>query len=319
MRTLYLLALAAVAAVSAPAQTPATHQIIAAGNLIQHGHYTDAIDSLTPLAQDNSLAPKERGRAQMLLGLANRNLWRMAEAETLYGQALGTFMREGKTTEDFANALDCMAALELARGDWKSAERKLQKAVQIDKALGAHASLAEAYLHLAVASLRRKKLKDAAGFLDAAHIEIPLAGQHAAELRADVDGLQGWLASLQHDYVKAAAAYELALEDCLTSYGDQHPLTAWIYILAGRSAFDAGSAQAGLVQMRTGLRILRDTVGSENAEYASGELAYSVALQKNGRQAEAGEIRADAMRVLTTRSHSSCANCTVSVWSLRNP
>ncbi len=317
MRSFCMIALAASVTVLALAQRPATQRLVAAGNLIQHGRYTDAIDSLLPLARDASLEPRERGRAQMLLGLANRDLWRMTDAENFYGEALDTFIRGHEKAEDYANVLDCMATLELAKGDWHTAEKRLKEAAEIDRRRGAHAGLAEIDLHLAAVALQRKRFKDAQKYLDAAHAEIPLAAPHQSELMADADGLHGWIASLRGEVEEAAAAYRVALEDCKKTYGERHPLTAWVYLLAGRSAFNAGGVELGLAQMRTGLQILGDALGTENAEYATGELAYAAILKKSGKQAEGDAIHAEAVGLLASTVRS-CANCTVSVWSLRN-
>jgi hypothetical protein len=318
MRSLYLLVIAVTSCVSVFGQGAIADRVIAAGALIGQGHYQEAIASLASMEQSSSLGDRERGRVETLLGLAHKDMGHTQDAEQFYEKALVTLARESRESIDYARALSCLGSLKLETGDSKLGERMLHQAAQIEDQLHDHTGLATVNLHLVGAAIGRKHWKEAQRYLADARTQTLLAGPHAKDLSVDVDGTTGWLASVTGHTSEAASAYQDALDLCKTLYGPRHPLTGWTYLLAGRSSAAKGDVQEGLANMRAGLIILREAIGTQNAEYLHGELAYAKVLEQAGKHPEAEQLHAEASRSLEGLSQRECVNCTVSVWSLQN-
>jgi tetratricopeptide (TPR) repeat protein len=319
MRNHLLLAIAATSCVSVFGQDTIGDRIGSANALIEQGHYSEAIARLTTIEQLDSAADLERGRVETLEGLAYSDLGELRRAEQLYEKALTTLGRNNRESVDYASALSLLARLRINAGDTESGVRLLRKAAQIDSRLQDHADLATVYLHLVAGAIGQKHWKAAGKYLDAAKTQVLLAGPNTEPLSAAVDGTAGWLDSVTGHNVEAAAAFKQALDIYKTLYGTRHQLTGWAYLLFGRSSAAKGDVTTALADMRTGMAILKSTIGTRNVLYLEGELGYAKVLEQAGMHREAEKVYAEASESLASLYHPECLNCTVSVWSLRNP
>jgi tetratricopeptide (TPR) repeat protein len=317
MRGLFLLVIAVTSCVSVFGENAIADRTNAADALIEQGHYAEAIVSLKTIEQSRLLSDRERGRAETLLGLAYKDTGHMLEAEQSYEKALTVLARASRKSLDYALALSCLGSLEVDAGDFKTGEHILHQAARIEGQFQDHAGLAVIDLHLVGAAIGRKHWKDAQKHLKAAKTYASLAGPDAKALSADIDGTAGWLASVTGRTSEAVSAYMDALEACKRFYGAQHPLTGWAYLIAGKSSAANGDVSTGLTNMRAGLAVLKNTTGTQNAEYLTGELAYAKVLDQAGMHPEADQVHAEASRSLANLYRPECMNCTVSVWSLR--
>ncbi|MGO9435859.1 MAG: tetratricopeptide repeat protein [Terracidiphilus sp.] len=318
MRSLLLFVTAVTSGVSVFGQTAIPDRMNAAGALIQQGHYAEAIATLKTIDQSSPLSDHERGRAETLLGLAYKDTGHMLEAEQSYEKALTMLAHGSLKSPDYGRALSCLGSLKLEAGDLESGARALRQAAQVENQLNDHVGLTTVDLHLVSIAINRKHWREARRYLEAAKAQASLSGTDARALSADIDGTTGWLASVTSHTSEAVSAYTDALEDCKRVYGVQHPLTGWAYLLAGKASAMNGDVPAGLATMRAGLAILKDTVGTRNAKYLTGELAYAKVLEQAGMHPEAQQVHAEASWSLASLHGQECMSCTVSVWSLQN-
>ena len=318
MRSPFLLAIALASCVSAFGQGTIGDRIDSASALIQQGHYAEAIAILTPIEQLNSVTDLERGKIETLSGLAFSDLGQLQKSEQLYEKALVALGRNNRESPDYANALSLLGRLRIDAGDPESGERMLRKAAQIENRLQDHSGLTAIYLHLAAEAIGQEHWKNARKYLAAAKTQALVAGPNAGSLSAAVDETTGWLDSVTGRDAEAASAFKDALEIYKALYGTEHQLTGWAYLLAGKSNAAAGDVPNALADMRTGMAILRSTIGARNVGYLETELAYAKVLEQAGMHPEAEQVHADASQSLARLYHPECLSCTVSVWALQN-
>ena len=177
MRSHFLLAIAVTSCVSVFGQNTIGDRMDSANALIQQGHYAEAIATLTPIEEFNSVADRERGRAETLSGLAYSDIGQLRKAEQLYEKALVTLGRDNRKNSDYASALSLLGRLRINAGDPESGERMLRKAAQIEDHLQDHAGLATVYLHLVAGAIGQKHWKAARKYLSAANTQALLAGR----------------------------------------------------------------------------------------------------------------------------------------------
>ena len=71
-----------------------------------------------------------------------------------------------------------------------------------------------------------------------------------------------------------------------------------------------------LEQMRKGLKILDQAVGSSDPKYLAAQISYSQVLDQSGEHDEAVRIKNSAQQALKRLSRDACADCTVSAFAL---
>ena len=319
MRSLFLLAIALASCVSAFGQGTIGDRIDFANALIQQGHYTEAIAALTPIEPFDPGTDLERGKTEALSGLAYSEMGQLQKSERLYEKALVTLGRDNREGRDYASALSFLGRMRIDAGDSEGGVRLLRKAAQIESRLQDHAELTTVYLHLVAEAIGQEHWKSARKYLAAAKTHALLAGPNMESLSAALDETTGWIDSVTGHNAEAASAFKAALEIYKTLYGTGHQLTGWAYLLVGKSNAAAGDVPNALANMRTGIAILRSTIGARNVRYLESELAYAKVLEQAGMHSEAEEVHADASQSLARLYHPECLTCTVSVWALQNP
>jgi tetratricopeptide (TPR) repeat protein len=286
-------------------------------NLIQKGQSTSAIEILRPLADSESQASPERARIQTMLGFAYKQGGQFELARRYYEKALNSLDKTAELDPDRATILDYFASLEMETGDVSSAENLFRQALKIDKRLMDHARLTLLYAHLAGLAIEKRLFKDAQRHLDLAMREQQQAGKSQTELLADLYVTKGWLANESNHHREAADDYSQALTACEKSYGEQHHLVGWAYLLLGRAQGESGDFREGLDSMGKGLSILKNTVGTNDVRYLMGKIAYSKMLDRTGNHGEAQRLSDEAEHSLPESLKAHCRDCSTSVWSLR--
>jgi tetratricopeptide (TPR) repeat protein len=286
-------------------------------NLIQKGQSASAIEILRPLADMESQASPERARIQTMLGFAYKQGGQFALARQCYERALTNLGKSAALDADRATILDYFASLETDAGNLSSAKNLFLQALKIDQRIMDHERLTDLYTHLAGLEIEQRRLKEARRYLDLATREQQQAGKSQTELLAQLYVTRGWLANASNHRQEAIDDYAHAVAACEKSYGEDHPLVAWSYLLLGKAQGENGELSEGLDAMGKGLSILKKTVGTNDVRYLVGEMAYSKLLDRTGRHEEAQRLSAEAEYSLPEGIKAHCRNCSTSVWSLR--
>ena len=300
------------------AQTIPNQQLTRSFDLIQQGQPAIAVNVLTAFARSPSASASERGRAYALLGYALKEEGKFQAAEQSLETALRLLDTPGNPTADYAAALDYDAGLQLLKGNPDLARKLLDRAAAIAAQLQNHAKLSSILVHLAGLEMQEQRYHEARTVLQTARSEFHLAGDAGRENSPDIYGTGGWLATLTHKPQQAVSEYSAALRACQGLYGERHMLTGWAYLLLGRAQASDHDLPGGLVSMQTGLDILKQTIGTNNARYLTGQLAYSSLLDDAGSHAEAIRISSAANHSLESLHGQECPRCSVSVWDLQH-
>ncbi len=286
-------------------------------NLIQKGQSASAIEILRPLADRETQPSLERARIQTMLGFAYKQGGQFALARQCYERALTNIGNTAASDPDRATILDYFASLETDTGNISSAENLFLQALEIDKRLMDHERLTALYTHLAGLEIEKRLFREARRHLDLAMREQQQAGTSKTELLADLYVTKGWLANVNNHHHEAVNDYSQALAACERSYGEDHPLVGWSYLLLGKARGESGDLSEGLDAMGKGLSILKNSVGINDVRYLIGEMAYSNLLDRTGRHEEAQRLSAEAEQNLPETLKAHCRDCSTSVWSLR--
>jgi tetratricopeptide (TPR) repeat protein len=300
------------------AQTTPSQQLARSSDLIQQGQPAIAENLLTAFARSPSATASERGRAFTLLGYALKEEGKFQAAQQSFETALRLLDTPGNPSVEYAAALDYDAGLQLLKRNPDLARKLLHQAAAIADRLQNHAKLSSILVHLAGLDIQQQRYREARTVLQTAKSEFHLAGDSGRENSPDIYGTGGWLAILTRKPHQAVSEYAAALRACQDLYGENHMLTGWAYLLLGHAQAADRDLPGGLVSMQTGLDILKQTIGINNARYLTGQLAYSSLLNDAGSHDEANRISSAANHSLESLHGKECPQCSVSVWDLQH-
>jgi tetratricopeptide (TPR) repeat protein len=301
----------------AAAQTGAPQRQLTVVDLIQQGRIEYAISLLQEEALASDRTAAQRGRTYAMLGYAYQEEGKLEAAQRAFERAIHLLEAAGDDSTDYSGTLDFYAETLLSTGDLQGAATALHQAANVDARLGNHTGLAFIHIHTAELDIESRKFKPAERELASARAEAALAKDNSAA-HQEIDRAVGWLAVGRGKYHDAVAAYAFSLDETRGQYGENAAVTGWSYLLLGKAQemdHDLSSAEAS---MEKGLAILKQTAGTSNIRYLAGELAYSQLLEDTGSHAEAARISSAANRSMRDLGLLRCANCTVSVWTLRH-
>jgi tetratricopeptide (TPR) repeat protein len=182
--------------------------------------------------------------------------------------------------------------------------------------LSDHADIARSSATLASLEINRGHRREGKKYLSRALQEAGLASGLDQDFYAAIWSAQGWLALLNKDTTTAISANAHAIELWRAAHGEQHMLTGWGYMLLGKSYAQAGQNDKALEQMRKGLNILDQAVGSSDPKYLAAQISYSQVLDQSGEHDEAVRVKNSAQQALKRLSRDACADCTVSAFAL---
>jgi tetratricopeptide (TPR) repeat protein len=284
--------------------------------LEQKGRYAEVTEPLAELIRSSTLNERESGRAQLLLGIAYHQQGALAQAQSAYEKALHILSHTPEGAVDHASALDNFARLSLDTGHPDTALRMETDALKEYEGLSDHADIARSCATLASLEINRGHRREGKEYLSRALQEAGLSSGLDQDFYATVWSAQGWLALLNKDTTTAISAYAHAIELWRAAHGEQHMLTGWGYMLLGKSYAKAGQNDKALEQMRKGLNILDQSVGSSDPKYLAAQISYSQVLDQSGEHDEAVRVKNSAQKALMKLSRDACADCTVSAFTL---
>jgi tetratricopeptide (TPR) repeat protein len=308
---------AAVAAEKTPlSQMDAEQSLGRLTALEQNGSYAEVTEPLAQLIRSNALNERESGRAHLLLGIAYHQQGELAQAQRAYEKALQILSHSPEEAADHASALDNFARFSLDTGHPDTALRMETKVLREYERLTDHADIARSCATLASLEISRGHRREGKEYLSRALQEAGLATGLDRDFYAAVSSGQGWLALLNKDTATAIAAYSRAVELWSDAHGEHHMLTGWGYMLLGKSYAQAGQCDEALQQMRKGLNILDQTIGTSDPKYFAAQISYSQVLDQSGEHDEAVRVKSSAQQALRRLSRDACADCTVSAFAL---
>ena len=299
-----------------PSQVNSEQRLGRLTELEQKGRYAKVTEPLAELIRANALNKRESGRAQLLLGIAYHQQGALTQAQSAYEKALHILSHTPEGAVDHASALDNFARLSLDTGHPDTALRMETDALKEYEGLSDHADIARSCATLASLEINRGHRREGKKYLSRALQEAGLATGLDQDFYAAVWGAQGWLALLNKDTTTAISAYAHAIELWRDAHGEQHMLTGWGYMLLGKSYAQAGQNDKALEQMRKGLNILDQAVGSSDPKYLAAQISYSQVLDQSGEHDEAVRVKSSAQQALKRLSRDACADCTVSAFAL---
>jgi tetratricopeptide (TPR) repeat protein len=299
-----------------PSQVNSEQRLGRLTELEQKGRYAEVTEPLAELIRANALNERESGRAQLLLGIAYHQQGALTQAQSAYEKALHILSHTPEGAVDHASALDNFARLSLDTGHPDTALRMETDALKEYEGLPDHADIARSCATLASLEINRGHRREGKEYLSRALHEAGLASGLDQDFYAAVSSAQGWLALLNKDTTTAISAYAHAIELWRDAHGEQHMLTGWGYMLLGKSYAQAGQNDKALEQMRKGLNILDQAVGSSDPKYLAAQISYSQVLDQSGEHDEAVRVKSSAQQALKRLSRDACADCTVSAFAL---
>ena len=286
-------------------------------DLVKQGKFSLAASVLEKEVQAADHTSLERGRAFALLAYTYKEQGRFDLAEKAFDRALRLMDKAGDRSDDYAATLDLYAGMLMTTGDLDTAAKALGEATHVYQSLQNHTGLSQILTLTAELLIERQKYKQAEKRLASARAEALLANASFMVV-SEIDAATGWFAIATGRYGDGVAVYSAALEKYRRQLGEGNATTGWSYLLLGKAQglnHDVPEAESN---MQKGLAILKTTEGTNNLDYVAGELAYSELLEQAGSHAEAARINSDANTTIRKLGSPQCAQCTVSVWSLRH-
>lgn len=290
--------------------------------LEQQGRFDKAIAIVKQVTDSHQLSGVELGRAYIMLGIAYQQQGNFGQAQPAFEHALRILEGDSEYASDYAAALHNYAGLYNDSGQLEVAARMWLKALHIRQQTGDHAAITRSLASLAGVALAQKRVREARKYLKHADDEAKLAADQAGNNLTDDDlamlsETQAWLALTEGRAAAAVEGYQLALDLCKRSRGEQHWLTGWEYMLRGKAYAHAGDIERALADMQKGLDILDHAVGRRNPKYFAAQFAYSQVLDQTGSHAEAAQLRATTERASKEFYGHQCVGCTIGVAAFR--
>jgi tetratricopeptide (TPR) repeat protein len=284
--------------------------------LEKQGHFEQAIRSVHALIDTNDLGD-EAGRAWTILGFACEQLGRYQQARKAYEQALQILQKSAPHSIEYGSALLNFANLNNVTQGPDVAARMWKKALKVHTEMGFHAGMAQDYALLAGAALAKKHIAAGKKELEKAIEEGKLVQNPTAEQAILLSDIQGWKANVEGDGASELAAYQRSLELWQQNHGEESPMAAWAYLYLGVAYADCKERERALASVHKGLQILDRVVGHNTPPYLTGEMLLAKVLDQEGMRDEALQVRKQAQWSAKELFHGECADCTVSVASLR--
>lgn len=303
--------------VTLPAQTTPAERLTQAYALERNGNPAAAIPELQALLNAKSLDNAGAAKAWNILANAYLDQEDFADSRHAYEQSAQIFETLPNNLSDYAMVLDDFGQLYVSTRQFDIANRLESKALRLYRQAGDTAGIARAASHLAGTAFSQGDVTRGGKFLKRAAKAAALANGLDDDDRAAIQSLTGWHAQLNGDAAMSIAGYSRALDLVKKEHGEDYTATGWSYVLLGNANAAAGRWNDALDDMRTGLAILRRTIGPQSQHYLVAEIAYSRALDGAGLHAAARQIKAQAEPLLQAHSRQQCVGCTVTAAAFR--
>jgi tetratricopeptide (TPR) repeat protein len=276
------------------------------------------IQAANSLLANHKLTPAEQGIAMTYLGHAYQKGGDFHAATGYYEKALALLERDGQHPSEYATTLAAMATLYADTGQTDTAKHILLRSVHLlEKDGDHHDRTAMIWNNLATLAADGRSTREAHKFMARSIAESERATNICPDETSTLLITQARIAELDRDPHAAIADFQHALALWTQSHDDQHPDTAWLYVLLGGAYLQAGDIASARQFTSRGLTLLGTSSGRQSSLYFLAELAYSRVLDASGSHEEASTLRKEAQAALNTGTDRQRANSEISVAALR--
>lgn len=293
------------------AQMTPVQRLTQAMALEKEGKPASAIAEIQGLLDSQALDALSTGKAWHIQGLAYAAQREFTLSQHAYEESLRILESLPDNIQAYAMVLDDFGGLYLSTGQFETADKMKTRALGLYEKVDDHAGIVRASYDLATVAFSQRKVAEGAKYLKRAVKEARTANGLDDDDRATIASLQGWQAQFDGDYPLSTAKYRQALDLWRRLHGEEHPYTGWGYLLLGDAHAAAGQLTAALEEIKQSIAILDRSLGRQNPQYLSAEMAYARVLDEAGFKSRAAQIRSAAEPLLKDIDRRQCAGCTL--------
>lgn len=263
--------------------------------LSRHNEIPELIQTANALLAKADLQPIEQGIVLTYLGHAYQQRGDFRSATTYYEKALAIIDRDGHHPFEYATTLSTLGTLYAETGQMDTAKHLLNRSVHLfEKAGGHHAEIAIVWNDLATIAADQHSRREAHKCMARALAESQFSDNLTSDDLSSIAATQASIAELDGDRRTAVAGYQRSLSLSKLSHEDEHPETAWLYVLLGKAYLQIGNIAEARENTSRGLNLLEASAGHQSSRFLGAELAYAKVLDASGARDEAAMLRKEA-------------------------
>ncbi len=263
--------------------------------LSRHNEIPQLIQTANSLLAKANLQPIEQGIVLTYLGHAYQQRGDFHRATAYYEQALAIIDRDGRHPFEYATTLSSLGTLYAETGQVDTAKHLLHRSVHLFEKAGAHhAEIAIVWNDLATIAADQHARHEAHKRIAHAIAESQLSDKLTPDDLSSIAATQASIAELDGDRRSAVSGYQRSLNLSKLSHDDEHPETAWLYVLLGEAYLQTGNIAEARENTSRGLKLLEESAGRQSSRFLGAELAYAKVLDASGAREEASTLRKEA-------------------------
>lgn len=263
--------------------------------LSRHNEIPQLIQTANSLLAKVNLQPIEQGIVLTYLGHAYQERGDFHRAAAYYEQALAIIDRDGRHPFEYATTLSSLGTLYAETGQIDTAKHVLHRSVHLfEKTVGHHAEIAIVWNDLATIAADQHARHEAHKCIAHAIAESQLSDKLTPDDLSSIAATQASIAELDGDRRSAVSGYQRSLNLSKLSHDDEHPETAWLYVLLGEAYLQTGNIAEARENTSRGLKLLEESAGRQSSRFLGAELAYAKVLDASGAREEASTLRKEA-------------------------
>ncbi|HZD47389.1 MAG TPA: tetratricopeptide repeat protein [Silvibacterium sp.] len=257
-------------------------------------------------------AARQDGTVWLELATLYQDAARYQDAERAYSQAVELLKTGDRTT--LANAMDGMGTMYAETGKYAKAEPLEREALAMREAWNDSVGVGRSWMHLAMLSLGRRDLADAAKYAEmAADRLVPGRSGRETGNAATPEGVatpEDKMTALIYlslvrcvQGVCAAAIPDLKAAHSMAqaNYGAGDFPVGFTNFLLGYAYWKSGDLRSAAEPMKSGTAGMEEQLGWGHPTYISAMTQYEAFLRQTRRNAEAAEVKAKIARVRGSR------------------
>lgn len=272
-------------------------------DLTRQGQQSQLIQYANSLLSNDKLPLVDQSMVLTYLGHAYQETGDSRTAIGCFEKALSILDRDGHHPVEYATTLGAMATLYGELGQADTAKHMLLRSLHLFQKDGNHhGDIAWIWNDLATIAANKHSGREARKCMAHALAESQLDPNISSDESAALLTTQAVIAELDGDLRAAVADYQHALALSKQSHDDQHPETAWLYVLLGGAYLQAGDLASARQMTARGLSLLESGSGRQSPRYYVAQLIYSKVLEASGSHQEALQLRQEAQAAMSAGS-----------------